>query len=175
MPKTSTFTHTKYKFWGKLNKKEVLGLIYLAFITSLFASIFLTLSLKVLSYLNFIKWNPVGYTKRLDILEANHPFIKWLFLAIVLFLIILVLYLIFQFVELVPAFITSLVIGGILALISEWIIYDLPAEMKSFKKLSIPFIITVIITARFVFETATFHYKAHGERNKLPYNDSVIK
>ena len=151
------------------------GLIYLAMITSLFASIFLTFSLKVLSYLNFIKWNPVGYTKRLDILQSNHPLIQWLFLAIVIFLITLILYLIMQFVELVPAFITSLVIGGVLALISEWIIFDLPAELKSFKKLSIPFIVTVVITARFVFETATFHYRAHSERNKLPYKDSVIK
>lgn len=150
-------------------------MIYLAIMTSLFASLFLTLALKTLSFLNFIRWNPVGYTKRLDILVENHPLIQWLFLAIVIFLIILILYLIMQFVELVPAFITSLVIGGILALISEWVIYDLPAELKSFKKLSIPYIVTVIITARFVFETATFHYRAHGERNKLPYNDSVIK
>ncbi|WP_346234472.1 hypothetical protein MKY04_12425 [Lysinibacillus telephonicus] len=150
-------------------------MIYLAIITSLCASIFLTFSLKVLSYLHFIKWSPVGYTKRLDILESSHPLIQWLFLAIVIFLIILILYFIMQFVELVPAFITSIVIGGVLALICEWVIYDLPAELKSFKKLSIPFIVTVIITARFVFETAAYHYKAHNERNKLPYNDSMIK
>lgn len=94
-------------------------MIYLAIITSLCASIFLTFSLKVLSYLHFIKWNPVGYTKRLDILESSHPLIQWLFLVIVIFLITLILYFIMQFVELVPAFITSLVIGGILALICE--------------------------------------------------------
>ena len=150
-------------------------MIYLAVVTSLVAAIFLTVSIKLLSIFHFIKWSPVGYTKRLDILENSHWTIKWLFLLIIVFLIIFIFYIIMQYVQMVPAFVTSLIIGAIFALLCEWIIFDLPAEMSSFKKLSIPFMVTVVITARFVFDTAMFHYKAHLERNKLPYKDTVIK
>ncbi|RHW38483.1 hypothetical protein D1B33_06285 [Lysinibacillus yapensis] len=149
--------------------------MYLAVATSLAASIFLTISLKLLSLFHFIKWNPVGFTKKLEIFESSHWATKWLFLLIFIFLITFVLYLVMQFIEMVPPFFTSLIIGGILALLCEWVIFDLPAELKSFKKLSIPFIVTVVITARFVFETAVFHYQAAHEENKLPYKDSVIK
>ena len=149
-------------------------MIYLAVVTSLFASIFLTISLKLLSLFHFIKWSPVGYAKKLNILEGSHWSVKWLFLLIIIFLITLLFYFAMQFVEMVPAFLTSLIIGSILALICEWIIFDLPAELKSFKKLSIPFMVTVVIAARFVFETAVFHYRAHNEK-KLPYKDSVVK
>lgn len=152
-------------------------MLYLAFMTSLAASIFLTIALKLLSLFHFIKWNPIGYTKKLEILEENHPLLQWFFLLIVIFIITFILYMVMQYVIQVPAFLTSLIIGGVLALLIEWAIKDLPAELSSFKKLSIPFIITVIMTARFVFETAAFHFKAtHFEReNKLPYKDTVIK
>ncbi|HWK24008.1 MAG TPA: hypothetical protein VNS08_13330 [Ureibacillus sp.] len=150
-------------------------MIYLAIMTSLFASIFLTVSLKILSLFHFIKWSPVGYAKRLNILESSHWSIKWFFLLIVIFLITLLFYFAMQFVEMVPSFITSLVIGVILALICEWVIFDLPAELSSFKKLSIPFMVTIVMAARFVFDTAAFHYKAHNEQNKLPYKDTVVK
>lgn len=150
-------------------------MIYMAAITSLTASVFLTIALKLLSLFHFIKWSPVGFTKKLNILESSHWSVRWLFLLIFIFMITFVLYIVMQFIEMVPAFLTSLIIGGILALICEWIIFDLPAELSSFKKLSIPFIVTVVITARFVFETAVFHYQASHEQNKLPYKDSVIK
>mgnify|MGYP007126063448 FL=1 len=150
-------------------------MIYLAVMTSIFAALFLTLSLKILSLFHFIKWSPVGYTKEWGILVHNHWTIKWLFLIIIIFLISLIFYFIMQYVALVPPFITSLIIGVVLALIVEWVIFDLPAELSSFKKLSIPFMVVVVVTARFVFETAAYHYKAHGERNKLPYKDSMIK
>lgn len=152
-------------------------MLYLAFMTSLVASIFLTISLKLLSLFHFIKWNPVGYTKKLEILETSHPLLQWFFLLIVIFIIIFFFYMIMQYVVQVPPFVTSLVIGGVLALLIEWAIKDLPAELSSFKKLSIPFIITVIMVARFVFETAAFHFKASHfqEEKELPYKDTVIK
>jgi hypothetical protein len=159
----------------KIYKKRSEIMLYLAFITSLFGSIFLTASIKMLSVFHFIDWNPIGFAKKYHLFEGSHPFISWLFLVVVIFLINFILYLIMQYVHQVPAFITSLVIGGLFAVIAEWIIYDLPAELYSFKKLSIPFIVMVIITARFIFETASFHYQAHLERNRLPYKESVIK
>ena len=97
------------------------------------------------------------------------------FLAVLIFIANFILYLLMQYVQNVPPFITSLVIGGLFAIVAEWIIYDLPAEIYSFKKLSIPFIVTVVIAARFIIETASFHYKAQLERNRLPYKETVIK
>lgn len=148
-----------------------------AIYTSIAAALFLTLSLSTLSFFKFIQWNPLDYTERFNILPNSHGLIQWLFLALVLFIIIIIFFLIMQYVALVPAFITSLVIGGVIALIIEWFIYELPAELNSFTKLSLPFIITVIVTARFVFETANFHYRAnlHEKENELPYKDTVIK
>lgn len=150
-------------------------MIYLAIVTSLFASIILSAELKMLSYFKIIKWNPIGFADRYSILEDSHPFVHWIFLAIMIWLISFILYLIMQYVHNVPPFITSLVIGVIFAMVIEWIIYDLPAELSSFKKLSIPFMVIVVICARFLFETASFHHQAHLERNKLPYKESVIK
>lgn len=150
-------------------------MIYLATYTSIAASLFLTFSLKMLSIFKFIKWNPIGFTKNLFILEDSHPLIQWLFLVFIIFVVTFILYIIMQFVELVPAFLTSLILGAIIALVIEWIIFDLPAELSSFKKLSIPFMVIIVMTARFVFETAVFHYKASKEENKLPYNDSMIQ
>ncbi|CAM5204132.1 Membrane protein YqhR OS=Ureibacillus acetophenoni OX=614649 GN=SAMN05877842_102138 PE=4 SV=1 [Ureibacillus acetophenoni] len=145
--------------------------------TSLAAAIFLTISLSALSFFKFILWNPLDYTKRFHILQDSHGFFQWLFLGLVLFIIIFVFYLVMQYVPLVPAFVSSLLIGGIIALIIEWFIFELPAELESFTKLSIPFIITVIVTARFVFETASFHHQANEneKQNELPYEDTMIK
>lgn len=150
-------------------------MFYLSFTTSFFASLFLTFMLKLLEYFKLIKWNPVGYAKKLDILENSHAGTKWMVLWLFIFLIAFILYLVMQFVVQVPAFFTSLVIGGMIALVTEWIIFNLPAELSSFKKLSLPFMIVVIILCRFVFETASFHYQASRRENKLPYNNSVIK
>jgi len=162
-------------YWQKCIKKGVDNVLFLAFITSLFGSIFLTLSLKMLSLFKFIEWNPIGFSKKYQLFEESHPFISWLFLAVVIFVVNFILYLIMQYVHNVPPFITSLVIGSLFAIIVEWIIYDLPAELYSFKKLSIPFIVMVVMTARFLFETASFHHQAQLERNRLPYKESMIK
>lgn len=150
-------------------------MFYLAFITSFVASLFLTFMLKVLEYFKFIKWDPVGYTKKLNVLENAHESTQWMVLWFMIFILTLILYLVMQFVVQVPPFLTSLLIGGLIALVTEWIIYNLDAELSSFKKLSVPFMIVVIITSRFVFETATFHYQANHNRNKLPYKDTMIK
>ncbi|SOC36174.1 hypothetical protein [Ureibacillus acetophenoni] len=149
----------------------------IALITSLAASIFLTLSLSGLALFKFIQWNPLDYTERFNILQNSHGSIQWVFLGLVLFIIIFIFYWIMQYVALVPAFVSSLLIGGLVALIIEWFIFELPAELNSFTKLSIPFMITVIITARFVFETASFHFQANAneKQNELPYEDTVIK
>ena len=58
----------------------------------------------MISIFKFIKWNPIGFTKNLFILEDSHPLIRWIFLAILIFVVTFIFYMIMQYVELVPAF-----------------------------------------------------------------------
>ncbi len=148
--------------------------MYLAAITSIVSAIWLAVSLKFLHFLKFIDWRPVGFMKKWGIKDA---FSAWLLLIIILFVVSLIIYLLSQYSWRVPAFITSLIIGIALAIMTEWLIYDLPAEKASFKKLSIPFIVVVVITCRFLIETAIFHYGAKNleSRNKLMYKDTMVK
>ena len=119
-------------------------------------------------------WLPIGFSKKYQLFEESHPFISWLFLAVVIFVVNFILYLIMQYVHNVPPFITSLVIGSLFAIIVEWIIYDLPAELYSFKKLSIP------------FRNFRFHRQVHAsiddamksnhlKRTKLPHTKNISR
>ena len=124
--------------------------------TSLVSAVFFALALKLLHLFHFISWKPVGFANRWG-MEDSSAAGKWVLLICLLFVIAFIMYLIMQFVTSVPAVFTSFVIGLLLAMVTEWVIFDYPAEAASFKKLSIPFIVIVIIALRFIFETAAFH------------------
>jgi hypothetical protein len=124
-------------------------------VTSIVSAVLFTLALKLLHLFHLINWKPVGFVKQWG-MEQLGTFEKWLLLIVILFIFAMLLFLIMQFVTRVPAVFTSFVIGLALAIVAEWIIFDYPLEAMSFKKLSIPFIVTVIITLRFIFETAAF-------------------
>lgn len=128
--------------------------------TSLVSAVFFAVMLKLLQLFHLIKWKPIGFAKRWGLEVGTVG--KWVLLIVALFVMALVLYLIMQYVTRVPAVFTSFVIGLALAIVTEWIIFDYPAEYESFKKLSIPFMVMVIITLRFIFETA-----AYTRREKL--------
>lgn len=147
-------------------------MFYLANVTSLVSTVSLLIMLKLLHLFKWVKWHPTTFLKDEGIKDKAS---RWLLLGIIIFLICLILFLALQYVQNVPPFLLSLIIGAAIALMTEWIIYDLPAEFSSFKKLSVPFFVVVIIASRFIIETAIFHRKNLGSRNKLPYNASVIK
>lgn len=149
--------------------------MFLAMITSIVASIGFSVMLKFLHYFSFIKWHPIGFVKKWDL--ALSPWPAWLLLTVVFFLLFFVMYLLFQYAWRIPAFVTSLIFGCCMALLAEWIIFDLPAERASFKKLSIPLIVTTVIFCRFIITTAQFHYyeKKFARRNKLMYENTMIK
>lgn len=130
--------------------------MFMLFWTSIVVAVLFAGTLKLLKLFSFIKWNPVGFVEKWGIEQAN-GIEKWLVLACLLFLLALILYGIMQFVTRVPALFTSILIGLAMAMTIEWIIFDLSAELDSFKRLSIPFIVMVIIACRFIFETAAFH------------------
>ncbi|MEC1180547.1 hypothetical protein P9B03_18965 [Metasolibacillus meyeri] len=147
----------------------------LAIITSIVSAVGFSCFLKFLYYFSFISWHPIGFVKKWDLTIA--PFTAWLLLGLVLFLLFLLLYIVLQYAWRVPAFFTSFIIGLAFAFLAEWVIYDLPAEKESFKKLSIPFIVVTITVCRFVIETAQFHYysRKFAHRNKLMYKNTMIK
>ncbi|WP_332646703.1 DNA helicase [Lysinibacillus sp. 54212] len=147
-------------------------MFYLGNVTSLFSTVILLGMFKILHLFNWVKWHPTTFLKDEGIKDKAS---RWLLLGIIVFIICLIIFLALQYVQNVPPFLLSLIIGAAIALMTEWVIYDLPAEMSSFKKLSIPFFVVIITACRFIIDTAIFHRKHLVSRNKLPYNASVIK
>ncbi|MGM9951088.1 MAG: hypothetical protein ACI33P_13235 [Lysinibacillus sp.] len=138
--------------------------------TSIAGSLFITIMLKMLHLFKWIKWHP---TKFLHIVDDGLT--RWIVLFVILYVASFIFFMIVQYIQKVPAFLTAIILGLAIAFVAEWIIYDLPAEAKSFKRLSIPFIVVVVTTSLFLTETATYHRAHLGKRNELPYKASVIK
>lgn len=147
----------------------------LAIITSAVSAIGFSCILKFLHYFSFISWHPIGFVRKWEL--PITAFTGWLLLGLVFFILFLLLYILLQYAWRVPSFFTSFVIGIAFAFLAEWLIYDLPAEGASFKKLSIPFIVVTIAMCRFVIDTAQYHYynRKFAHRNKLMYKNTMIK
>lgn len=149
----------------------------IAFVTSTLTAFCLALALKGLSFFQMVKWKPISFIKKSYLFEGSATFIHWSVLIFILFVMATLLYVLTQYLYFMPAWFLSLTLGLILAVLIEWKIYNLPSELISFKKLSIPFIVIVIGFTHFIIETAIFHKKARNleSRNKLPYKSGVIK
>lgn len=132
-----------------------------ASITSLVSALVLALCLKGLHYFHLIKWNPIGFYKKWDLFEGSSKLFQWSFLILVLFLIGFLLYITLRYVYIIPAVLSSFLLGLFVSMTLEWIVLDLPLQSSSFKKLSIPFMVIIICLLRFLLETANFHQKEH--------------
>lgn len=130
-----------------------------ASITAIVSAISLAICLKGLHYFHLIKWNPIGFYKKWDLFEGSSKLFQWSTLALLLFVIALFLYVIMQFTHMIPAVLTSFLLGLLFTITIEWVALDLPLQLDSFKKLSIPFIVVVVCLLRFLLETANFHMK----------------
>ncbi|MFJ7731507.1 hypothetical protein ACIQXF_06370 [Lysinibacillus sp. NPDC097231] len=133
----------------------------IASITSIVSALVLALCLKGLRYFHLIKWNPIGFYKKWDIFEGSSKLFQWSFLILVLFIIGFLLFITLRYVYIIPAILSSFLLGLFLTISLEWIVLDLPLQLSSFKKLSIPFMVIVICLLRFLLETANFHQKEH--------------
>ncbi|MGE7944203.1 hypothetical protein ACQKNB_19185 [Lysinibacillus xylanilyticus] len=133
----------------------------MASITSLVSALFLALCLKALQYLHLIKWNPIGFYKKWELFEGSSKLFQWSFLILVLFIIGFLLFITLRYVYIIPAILSSFLLGLFLTITLEWIALDLPLQLSSFKKLSIPFMVVVICLLRFLLETANFHQREH--------------
>lgn len=132
-----------------------------ASITAIVSAISLTILLKGLHYFHLIDWSPIGFYKKWDFFEDSSKLFQWSMLILFLFLLAFFLYVTLQFVHIIPAVFTSLLLGLLFTITIEWIALDLPLQLASFKKLSIPFMVVVICLLRFLLETANFHKKEH--------------
>jgi len=142
-------------------------LVKTAAITAFVNALVLALCLKGLHYFHLIKWHPIGFYKKWNWFEDSSKLFQWTFFIILLFIIGLFLYMTMRYVYIIPAVFSSLLLGLLVTITLEWIVLDLPLQLTSFKKLSIPFIVIVVCLLRFLLETANFHQKemnAHRER-----------
>ena len=131
----------------------------LSIITSMVAAMGTTILFKLLDYFQFIKWNPIGYTKTFQFLNGSNVFIKWLILFLVIWGVCFLLYYVCLLFAKIPVSITSIALGLLIAIALEWIILDTDSFVKTIKKISIPFICIVIVAVRFVMESAIFHHQ----------------
>ncbi|KGR87096.1 MULTISPECIES: hypothetical protein [Lysinibacillus] len=132
-----------------------------ATITALVNALVLALCLKGLHYFHLIKWHPIGFYKKWNWFEESSKLFQWTFFIFLLFIIGLFLYMTMRYVYIIPAVFSSLLLGLLVTITLEWIALDLPLQLTSFKKLSIPFMVIVICLLRFLLETANFHQREH--------------
>lgn len=121
--------------------------------TALVTSLFVTLSLKGLHAFHLIKWNPVKFLQKYDQLDWT-TLACWVVLFFLLFAAAYLLLYLFQVAFFQAPFVMSLIFGIAIALIIEWQVRNLPIEWQSVKKLSVPFIVLLLISMRFLSETA---------------------
>lgn len=145
-----------------------MGKIILA--TGIASSLYLTVMLKMLQFFKWIKWHP---TKFLHVVDDGLT--RWVVLFAILAVASMLVYLVLMNIRRVPAIVVGIIFGLAIAFVAEWIIYDLSAEAKSFKRLSIPFIVIIATATVFIAETAIFHREQIEKGNELPYSTSMIK
>lgn len=135
-------------------KKGVFLSMYV-FITAITVSLFITVSLKFLHIFHFITWNPISFLKHITYMEWS-TFEKWAILFLLLSVVAVAIYFIAQTVLGKSPLAFSLIVGLIIAIAIEWNVLDLSLELSSLKKISIPFVVIILMALRFVAETAQY-------------------
>lgn len=143
-------------------------------VTSLVTATLFTFTLLFLKVFKFITWNPIGWSTKYYLLIDAPKGIKWMFLAIFSFLVILVLLKLFSFTVRINPVFTSILSGLLLWMLIEWFI---KIDFSFFKKSSLPFLAMVVLFCRGLVETAVFYRGINhsGSRNRLPSHTDMIK
>lgn len=131
--------------------------------TALVVTIFFVGSIKLLHLFHMIKWSPVSFMKKWEAIQPN-VFERWLIFFIGVFIIVSIIYFLARTIVGKSPFAFSLIVGILIAVLLEFKILNLPMELSSIKKLSIPFIVIVIIGLRVLTETAQY-YRLHLTEN----------
>lgn len=132
------------------------------FWTALVAGLLTALSLKFLKVFHFVKWSPIGWSQKWDIIAKESAIAKWLVLIIILVLLFIALYSVLHITSKISPSITSIVLAVILVCAVEWTISRPVSIESAFKSVSIPFLCLIAIITRFVVGTAVFM------KNELP-------
>ena len=140
------------------------------FATGIASSLYLTVMLKMLHFFNWINWHPTTFLHVVD-----DGLTRWMVLFALLAVVSMLVYLVLMNIRKVPSIVLGILFGLAIAFVAEWVIYDLSAEAKSFKRLSIPFIVIIVTSTVFIAETAIFHREQIEKGNELPYDTSMIK
>lgn len=125
--------------------------------TSLFAALFMVLSLKFLELFSFIKWSPVGFLKNESLLPKMHFTIQWGVLFIILCVVFAIFYIIFSFLSSIPPAVPAILFSVMGVLLIEWFIDSARTPVETLQSLSIPFLSIIAITLRFISGTASFY------------------
>lgn len=136
------------------------------FWTVFIAALFTTAALKFLHFFYFIEWSPVGWMKRWTVFAGVHPFSKWFWLFIIIFVSYVILYIAVSYTTAIPTVITALIIGIIAVLSIEWSIESPDTLKKAIQSISIPFFAIIAIVIRFITETAVFMKKVSAQNTK---------
>ncbi len=137
--------------------------------TSIFSALFMALSLKFLQLFDFVKWSPIGWFKKWQVLPAAHYSIKWLFLIVVLVILFAIVYLIISFLESIPPSVSALIFSIVAIVIIEWMISEPKTPIEAIRAISIPFLSITAIVLRFIAGTAVYMRKlSRKEGNELP-------
>ncbi|GLC88735.1 hypothetical protein [Lysinibacillus piscis] len=132
-----------------------------ASITAIVSACVLALCLKGLHLFHLIQWHPLGFYKKWHLFEGSSKLFQWSFFIFLLCILSFLLFMTLRYLHMIPAVLSSLLLGLLVTITLEWVVLDLPLQLVSFKKLSIPFIVIVICLLRFLLETANFHQKEH--------------
>lgn len=143
-------------------------------LTSLVTAALFTFILSFLKVFKFIKWSPIGWSTRYNLLTTAPTGVKWMFLAIFSFIIIFILLKLFSFTARINPVFTSILSGLLIWMLIEWFI---KIDFSFFKKSSLPFLAIVILFCRGLVETAVFYERTNlsGSRNRLPSHTDMIK
>lgn len=137
--------------------------------TSIVSALFMALSLKFLQLFDFIKWSPIGWFKKWQVLPAAHYSIKWFFLIVVLAILFAIAYLIISLVESIPPSVSALIFTIVTIITLEWMISEPKTPIEAIRAISIPLLSITAIVFRFISGTAVYMRKlSRNEGNELP-------
>ena len=132
--------------------------------TAIMAATLSIIALKFLRVFKFIKWSPLGWTKRFHMFTEAPGWVKWIIVWIICFILFFIIYFIARLTFKIPPTLTSLIITVVAILIIEWMIHvkaDL-TMIQFIKKISIPFACLFAMIFRFVIGTSVYMKKTFG-------------
>ncbi|WP_303965954.1 hypothetical protein [Sporosarcina ureae] len=132
--------------------------------TAVMAAVLAIISLKFLKVFKFIKWSPIGWTKKFHMFATYPSWLKWIILWAICFLLFFILYYLARLTFKIPPSVSSLIVTVIAIIFIEWIIHvkaDLTMT-QYIKKISIPFACLFAMIFRFVIGTSVYMKKTFG-------------